>query len=62
MASRHNNNQTITNRGSQQASSTPLEPSLSLLYNRHQAYAAQAGFYNVLASFVAPEAIVHCHF
>jgi hypothetical protein len=32
MASRHNNNQTITNRGSQQASNTPLEPSLSLYF------------------------------
>jgi hypothetical protein len=51
MAGSYNNNYIITNRGSQQLSNTPLEPSLSLLYDTHQASAAKAGFYNFLAIF-----------
>jgi hypothetical protein len=53
MASRYNNTHIITNRPSQQASNMSMEPSLPLLYNRHQASAAKAVIYNVLAIFVS---------
>jgi hypothetical protein len=55
MACRYNNTHIITNRPSQQASNMSIEHSLSLLYNRHQASAAKAGFHIVLAIFVHPE-------
>jgi hypothetical protein len=49
MAGKYNNTHIITKRLSPEATNTSIEQSLSLLYNRHEASAVKACFYNVLA-------------